>query len=191
MSKLEIFPTIGSHESVLALGPKVFLRSLRSRFHYAETSLEQLKRLHDKSNLLLDELVDDLKKADLSEESRVRAVAFDDKVRGIRSKRYLIERAGPPIIAIDPEFEASISQISAILPGDPINQTGDQLNVERRRVMAEVYSAILHEMAAEFRTFFDEIYGVSTTPHRDDALLDYFKEWQKADEGQICTGLGA
>ncbi|MGE0708353.1 MAG: hypothetical protein AB7N76_18195 [Planctomycetota bacterium] len=149
-----------TYKQVLALEPKAFIRSVRSRYHLNELSLSQLRQAHELGRTRLDAVAKLAQQARLDgavpkqHEAKVRA--FEDKVRALCDGSLVTERVEQQLRALG-VADVSTAAVAALMPGTagPSNPTdladlsAREPELLRRKVVAEAVSALYHELALD------------------------------------------
>lgn len=148
-------PNIGPHEGVLLLEPKVYMRSVRSRYHLNETSASELASFYEKTRAKATGLVAlcEAAKGRLAgpELSAVEALAA--KVKELDDPALLVARLAPKLKELDPAFGGTPEELKALLPSGIENNlwqkpTYDQLTVDKRKLVADALYDGYHEIAS-------------------------------------------
>jgi hypothetical protein len=149
-----------SYESVLALKPKAFLRSVRSRFHLNEISLRRLREVHELGKTRLEAIGKFAQAARMDNaidaQDLPKVEAFEARVRGVLDGTLVAERAAPLLAKLG-HTNASVASIQSLMPGSTSLGSGRGLEdiaqravyLEQRKVVAETVSTLYHELATD------------------------------------------
>jgi len=152
-------PDTATYKDVLFMEPKVFLRSIRSRYHLNECRLDAVKAAYDLGATRLKALVAlsrEARMANAVPAAKLDAVrAWEDKVAKVLDRTLVAERAAARLRAIDPTLTVDAASITSLMPeaaGIPAPETLADIAakrpvLEQRKVVAEVVSELYHELS--------------------------------------------
>lgn len=176
---------LGGRRAVLLLEPMAHLRSVRSRYHLEEASIEAVRRLHDTGNERIRASVERaralLEAGTLTDANEVALLrAFVTLGGGIVDRTIVLERANAALTgaALAPYTAADLP-----MPSSFGNATSaDEL--ERHRHVAEAFSALCHELAESL----DDVDRILTdTRDRDgEESVDWYVAWQRTVERSLA-----
>lgn len=153
-------PDTATYQDVLLLQPKAFIRSLRSRYHLNEVRLDAVRAVHDLGRKRLETLLAMARESRMDgavpaeHEAAVRA--WEDQARRVLDGSLVLERAEAGLRALDPTMTVDAAAITSLVPTAPLlaaTRTIDEIaarevELKKRRVVAEALSALYHEVAA-------------------------------------------
>lgn len=154
-------PDTATYQDVLLLEPKVFLRSIRSRYHLNESRIESVRAIYDLGRTRLEALAKaaaEARAAGLVPAAKVAAVqAWEAKAAKVLDRSLVAERAAARLAALDPAFQATAATIAGLLPEAPRLQAPETIDdvaarepeLKKRQVVAEVISDLYHELSRE------------------------------------------
>lgn len=139
---------LGGHRGVLLLDPMAHLRSVRSRYHLEEASIDALRRLHDAGTARItaavaqgEALLAGEPPADPAE--RALLESFLALGRGVLDRSLVLERTNAALAAANlPAYTAADLPMPAQL-----GRAASADELERHRHLAEATSALYHELS--------------------------------------------
>ena len=189
-------PDVGSHEDVLLLEPKAYLRSVRSRYHLNEASFDSVLRMYSNGAERMRAVVAQIKATRdagaIPAGREAEIAALETKLAGILEKTLIAERALPAFQAADPAITSlDVTAINASLP-DVTARTlvRNDSELASRKIVAETINALHHEAAADIERLRRDIAGAqgggnaADEPSRFTAFL---KSEKPRDLGKITT----
>ncbi len=180
------------YKKVLILKPKAFLRSVRSRYHFNENSLSEIRSIHDlgKSHLeAIKQLANAARTGGTLPAGREAAVEdFEKKIDRMLDQSLLKGQVKSALAALDHDVEAA--GVDSLLPGSTGPGSSNDLDdlvarrpiLERRRVVAEAISTIYHELARDLDDGSSESLRrliTGTLERQLDDHAEWFVDWQK------------
>ncbi len=158
-----------SYQRVLGLEPKAFLRQPRSRYHFNEARIDNLRQLYRSGEERLGKI------ADLAAAATPPPSDFIDRVRHLRD-RLLVERAAAGLEAIDAGMTVDEAVVADLLP-DRATPPGDLATLRKMEIVAKAIHDLFHQLAAEvpaLRVLLTGAPGDTTDGER-------FRDWQRRD----------
>ncbi|MEZ6184308.1 MAG: hypothetical protein R3F62_04760 [Planctomycetota bacterium] len=158
MGLLRSSPT---YTNVLAIEPKAFLRSVRSRYHLNEVSLSKLREVRDLASERLRALVAMAREARLQNavpaEHLAALGAFEAKAQAFLDGGLVGERAGAELEALGEALPLDPTTLTALMAADaPLGSTSDLADLAarepellKRKVVAHTIHDLLHELAGD------------------------------------------
>lgn len=145
-------PDVGTHEDVLLLEPKAYLRSTRSRFHLNEASLSAVRRLYDTAGAAhlssVTAQIQAARAAGTIPPARVAEVeAFEKKVASILDGSAIAARAEEALKKIDPAMTVDAASVAPLMPG--AGRPSGAADVAKRKAVADAVSAAYHDAAGD------------------------------------------
>ncbi len=143
---------VGTHEDVLLLEPKAYLRSTRSRFHLNEARINSVKTLFDEGGAgrlkgVAAQIAAARAAGQIPASQEARVAAFEAKVTGILENTAVAEKAKAALLKIDPQMDVNATTVAALLPG--AGRPADAADLAKRKAVADAVSALYHETATE------------------------------------------
>lgn len=173
-------PDIGGHERVMVLDPKVYLRSVRSRYHLNLASAQAMKRIYSNGETRLREAMalaqSAIDSGNLSVESKTAAEAFLAKANGLLDYTLVAARAEAGLHAIDPTLTVTPDVCQ---PPDRLGATAPSLSLlQQNRVVAETVSALFHELGNDLDAIDRDITFTGNLGF--DEYVEMFHLWQES-----------
>lgn len=143
-------PDTASFRDVLVLEPKVFLRSIRSRYHLNECRLQSVRELHELGRARLTALVAQARESRMDgavpAAHVARVQAWELKAARVLDGTLVAERAGVDIAAVQSNLPtapllAEPETLAEIAAREP--------ELKRRQVVAQAVSDLYHELARD------------------------------------------
>lgn len=152
-------PDSPTYRDVLLVEPRAFLRSIRSRYHLNEVRLTAVAELHALGASRLTALLAMAREARM--DGAVPAALepalrdWETRVATTLDLTRLVERVRPRLAALDATFDVTEDAVRALLPTAPAPATpasidelaAREVELRRRRVVAEALSELYHEAA--------------------------------------------
>jgi hypothetical protein len=154
-------PDTATKKDVLLLEPKVFLRSIRSRYHLNEVRLQAVRDLHELGKKRLEALLATARESRMDgaipAQHEPAVKAWEAKARAVLDRTLVAERAAPRLRELDPAMTVDVAAIDSYAPTAQLLAEPDSLadlaarepELLKRKVVAQVMSELLHEVAAE------------------------------------------
>lgn len=144
---------VGTHEDVLVLDPKAYLRSTRSRFHLNEADIRSVETLFTTGGKgRLDGVVAQIaaaRTAGAIAPNREGAVtAFEAKVKGILDGSGVAARAEAALKTIDPAMTVDATTIAKFLPGST-TRPASATDLAKSKAVTDAVNALYHEAARD------------------------------------------
>ncbi len=148
-------PDIGGHTDVLQLEPKFHMRSVRSRYHLNETSLEGLQDFHRKTTAKLGEVLT-LATAAQATATGADKATVDALVKtgaALENGTALLAAVEAQLKALDPAMTVNVDAVKALMPSttgsswSPVRN--DALSIEKKRVVADAMDTLYHQFAEQ------------------------------------------
>lgn len=172
-------PTIGQHEDVLILDPKVHLRSTRRRYHLDLASRNSMRDFYSNGRARLQEMVDQAQAAiDAGFLSSTAESAATDLVALGNS---MLD--GSAIRPRAQQIDSSMDFTNITFPDALPTTAGSFEELEKNRVVAEAVDALYHE----FSDALDDIdRDLTETRGLDfDEFVDMFVAWRKSERSEF------
>ncbi|HBP16363.1 MAG TPA: hypothetical protein DEA08_01040 [Planctomycetes bacterium] len=183
-----------SYEDVLALQPKAFLRSVRSRYHLNEVSVSRLREVHTLGKTRLEAIATFARNArianEIDQQHLAKVQAWEDKVRLLLDGTLVAERAAAELAKLG-HPNASVASIQSLMPGSTTLGSGGDLEdiarragyLEQRKVVADTVSALYHEVSREL----DDGTGSSlrriitrSLDRKVEDHVEWFRDWRRS-----------
>lgn len=155
VNKNGALPDIGPHTDVLQLEPKVHMRSVRSRYHLNETSLQAMQDFYAKTTAKLDHGIA-LATAVQPKVTGADKKTVDDLLaaaNGIKDGSAIARLAEAELKKIDPAMTVDAASVKALMPDGSAQSwnrpTYDQATIDKRKVVAEALDTAYHAYAQQ------------------------------------------
>lgn len=154
-----LLPSSPTYKHVLALEPKAFVRSVRSRYHLNEVRLNDLQSWYGRGKTRLEAIVAMAREArqqNAVPANHLAAVqAFEDKVRRVLDGSLLLERTSTALQELG--LTADLAAIQSRLPGTAGAGASTSIDdvvareplLKQRKVVADAVCALYHELARD------------------------------------------
>ena len=184
---------VGSHDDVLLLDPKAYLRSTRSRFHLNEADIRSVQTLFTtggKGRLdgVLAQIASARAAGAIAPNREAAVAAFETKVIGILEGTGVAARAADALKKIDPTMTVDATTIAPFLPGSatrPANAT----DLAKSKAVTDAVNALYHETARDLDGVRRDITASNDRAlENEPAKFVAFLKSEKPDElGRITT----
>lgn len=186
-------PDVGTHENVLLLEPKAYLRSVRSRYHLNEANLRDVQALYTRGGAehvaaLLAQIKTTRDAGAIPAARAAEVAAFEAKLAGITDRTLIAERASAALKKLDPAMDVTAATIANLMPGST-GTPATKADIAKRKAVADAVNALYHETAREL----DDVRRVITASE-DQALendvarfVGFLKSEKPAELGRITT----
>lgn len=190
-------PDTATKKDVLLLEPKVFLRSIRSRYHLNEVRLQSVRELHDLGKKRLEALLATARESRMDgavpAQHDAAVKAWETKARAVLDRTLVAERASARLRELDPSMVVDVAAIDSYLPTARLIEEPESLadlaarepELLKRKVVAETLSTLLHEVAADLDDGSDQSLRRVITRALDrtyDDHPDWYVAFQKAKD---------
>lgn len=178
-------PTIGQHQDVLILDPKVHLRGTRRRYHLDLADRSSMRDFYANGRARLQEMVDQAQAAiDAGFLSAQAAAAAADLValgNGLIDGTAVADRARADLLAIDPGMDVSVANLD--FPDELGATAASFADLEKARVVAEAVDALYHELGAALDDLDRDL--TETRGLDFDEYVDMFVAWRKSERSEL------
>lgn len=156
LNKNGALPEVGGRTDVLMLEPKAHLRSVRSRYHLNETSLQAMVDFYGKTSAKLDHVLALATAAqpNLTGNDKQTVDALVAEATALKDGSAVTGLAEAALKKLDPNMQVTADAVKALMPqvSGQVSwnrpQT-DQLSVEKKRVVAEAIDTAYHQLAEQ------------------------------------------
>ncbi|MDP3505485.1 MAG: hypothetical protein Q8S33_34410 [Myxococcales bacterium] len=150
-----VLPDIGGRTGVLMLEPKVHIRSVRSRYHLNETSLQAMTEFYAQTSGKLDRAVA------LATAAQPRVTGGDRRTveellsaaAGIKDGTAIARLAEAELKRLDPTMQVTADTVKALMPTTSQvswnRPSNDLLSIEKKRVVAAAVDQAYHAFAEQ------------------------------------------
>lgn len=147
-------PNIGPHEGVLQLEPKVHLRSVRSRYHLNETSLESLQTFYRQTTGKLDSVLALATAAQATATGADKQVVDElvSKATALKNGSAIATLAEAKLKALDPAMTVTADSIKPFMPSTAVSWNRppiDAATLAKKQVVAEAIDAAYHQFSTD------------------------------------------
>lgn len=179
---------VGPHEGVLQLEPKMMLRSIRSRYHMNETSLNAIQDFYGQTSGKLQSVLSlsAQRKGELSGGDLRTVTRLETAGLRLQSGETVARLAEAQLKALDPNMVVNADTVKALMPSTavvwnaPVNDT---LSIEKKRVVSEAVDRAFHDFAEELDGARRVLAGAQDRTL--DAYPDLFVAWAKSVEPSL------
>jgi hypothetical protein len=156
LNKDGALPDVGGHTDVLELEPKVHMRSVRSRYHLNETSLQAMQDFYGKTSGKLDHAIALATAAQpkVTGADKAAVDALLTAANGIKDASAIVKLAEEGLKKLDPAMTVDAAAVQALMPqvGGQVSwnrPTYDQLTIDKRKVVAEALDKAYHDLSPQ------------------------------------------
>lgn len=190
LQKTTNLPSRGSYQQVLALQPKVFLRSMRSRFHYVETTMDKMRHFIFLGKRRLREFAVLAKKAKKKDALSVQLDTYLTNLKKLQNFSLILEQSEDELIQLDPNFggDQAKYKVRSLVPWNTIDRTSDILDLKKRKVVAHTVKHIYDQMADQILEMRSLLLPPFNLVESNQDLM-VFERWQKSQISNQVLGL--
>lgn len=185
-----------SYTNVLALEPKAFIRSVRSRYHLNEARIQDLQAWFTTGKTRLEAITAMAREARMQSAvpaDKLAAVqGFEDKVRRVLDGTLLLERTQTALAELGLQG-ATVATVQSMLPGTTGPGSSTSIDdvmarepvVKQRKVVADAICALYHELARDLDDGSDQSLRRVITRALDRKLedhVDWYEEWRTSQD---------
>jgi hypothetical protein len=160
-------PDIGEHTDVLQLEPKFHIRSVRSRYHLNETTLNGLQTFYTQTTGKLDSVLA------LATAAQATATGGDKKLidgfvkdaTALKDGTALVKEVEAELKKLDPNMTVDVASVTALMPMK--GGTNDPLTLEKKRVAIRIPAG-----TASGRRFRVRGQGIAKDGQRGDLIIE-------------------
>lgn len=172
-------PTIGQHENVLILDPKVHLRSTRRRYHLDLASNTTMRGFYTNGRTRLQEMVDQAQAA--INAGFLSSAAASDAADLVALGTSLLD--GSAVRPRAQQIDSSMDFSNITFPDALPSSAGSFEEIERNRVVAEAVDALYHEFSEALDAIDRDL---TETRNLDfDEFVDMFVAWRKSERSDF------
>lgn len=147
-------PDVGPHQDVLQMEPKVHIRSVRSRYHLNESSLESVKEFYKNTQAKLPAVLEIAKGSlpALKGDDQKTAEALITQGTALQDGSALLPMVADKLKALDPKMTVDLASVQALMPSLAVawnSPKPDALTVEKKKVVAEAMDQAYHAFAEQ------------------------------------------
>lgn len=184
---------VGSHEDVLMLDPKAYLRSTRSRFHLNEASLSDVQILFNEGGAgrlkgVLAQIATARAAGSIPANREAAIAAFEAKLTGIVEGTAVAARAADALKKIDLAMDVTATSIAPLLPGAN-TRPASQADVRKAKAVSDAVNALYHEAARDLDGVRRTITASDDRAFEDEPekFIDFLKSEKPGELGRITT----
>lgn len=185
LDQLGKLPDIDGNQKVLAMDAKVYLRSVRSRFHLNMVGTNKLVEVYGNGKTRAAQAKTTLEKAIAS--GKLSGAALTDAQFALSATQAVLDDSAVYLKA-KPELEAlygaPVSQADVVMPSAFPNSTpNDAKGLKAREIVANAANAVYHDLRAQLDDVDRSVTFTSGLDH--EAFVEMFTLWVKSEKTSL------
>ncbi len=186
LAEVGALQSVDGRDDLLVVDPKLFVRSVRSRYHLNLASISRLQQLADNGVARI-ELVVKIAGEKIADPATDAALVADLEAlvaagEALLDKTSIAAAAEAGILAIDPS--ATVDAASLVLPADFAGTASDHAQLEINRAIAEAVDAQYHAFGERLDDLDRDLTG--TRGLDGDEYVEMFIAWRKAQTPSLA-----
>lgn len=180
-------PTIGTHEGVLLLYPKVHLRGTRSRYHLDLASVNDMEDFYSNGKVRLGIAIDHAQRAldeqELEAQDRADIEALVAMGEGLLDGTLVAQTAEAALHELDPNMDITVDNLVFPEQFDATARNVTYEQLQKNRVVTETIDSLYHEFSENLDDVDRAITGTRDLDY--DNFVDMFVEWENSLESYL------